>query len=725
MKIERILILAALALPLHPAVAQPFDYDPLFSEACTPLHAEEAPRWEHSAWMWHPGQLAAFLQAGNLSRSKARCTYVGYPGNYYKQAELTHFRRTISLKKASLYNWKASGPTRISLDGNILIAHAQEGSISVPRGRHLLEISVEGKGRTPAILFKGLLPEGFEASTDGKQWNPVEWDFNESSPEVLPDREREITLETPVREWHLLRGATLEDESLTLGEHGCAVADFHYLELGNVVLNASGEGEIVFTFGESIEEALTLSDTAQEQVPLSPVALSGQAQEIILPERGLRYVGIRASGSCRIDHVRFRIKSLPVKRLLTFECPDQEFMKILEAAMATQHASMHNFYLDGVKRDFLPWAMDAVVSSIGGDYAFGERQLSRNGISIALLPDGATREDLGVVDYPLHALIGLWEEYLRYGDLSTSRMYRSRIEGQMALYEMLQDEHGFISSYDKEWGFIPGWDRDNGPENIGTPAYPQMLLLMNFEIAGRFELLWGNKQKAKAFQACADRLRDSILTHFWDRDQHAFVNGYFPDGTLDTRLSHHTQSWAVIAGIFPEEYLDNLFGEVLPSMDYYKKDISYEKGYEALAYIRSGRTAQFVTLLKDVWGRWLDAGNTRFPENFRIEDPFIRQLEFYSRPYGLSLCHGANGVPPIVTAVFGILGLRVHAPGVCSLEPDLVGMEYASGKIPLSCGMIEVELRRQGTCRVSIPSGCSLTVSGKTFSRAGTYEFYL
>ena len=34
---------------------------------------------------------------------------------------------------------------------------------------------------------------------------------------------------------------------------------------------------------------------------------------------------------------------------------------------ATLHTSMHRFYLDGVKRDFLPWSMDALVST-GGDY---------------------------------------------------------------------------------------------------------------------------------------------------------------------------------------------------------------------------------------------------------------------------------------------------------------------------------------------------------------------
>lgn len=95
---------------------------------------------------------------------------------------------------------------------------------------------------------------------------------------------------------------------------------------------------------------------------------------------------------------------------------------------------MHNFYLDGIKRDFLPWSMDAIISSLGGDYVFGDRQVSRNGISVSLMPLHPQISDWGIVDYPLHALIGLKHDYMRYGDLVTSLMFKERILQQLALY---------------------------------------------------------------------------------------------------------------------------------------------------------------------------------------------------------------------------------------------------------------------------------------------------
>lgn len=674
----------------------------------------------NAVWMWHPGQLSAHLQQVNLAASKDRCTYVGYPGHFYKATDITSFRKEVKLSRPVQLRWRADGEVAFYLDGVPADCPAW-----IPEGIHLLTADVKNVDSTPALMVEGLPADGWMASTDNKVWNPVEWDPKDNGSAALPDAPKEWTVVIPVQTWHMLRGASMEGNTLQMQPQGSVVADFFQLELGQVSLTAEGDGELAFTFGESVEEAQTLDPKAQEQFPLEPVHLSGKKQNILLPERGLRFVGIRSTGRVRIENLTLQAKVWPVQMQLQFDCPDVEFQRIVDAGIGTQHASMHNFYLDGVKRDYLPWAMDAVVSSIGGNYAFGERQLSRNGISVGLLPEGATKDDLGVVDYPFHALLGLWQDYMRYGDLSTARMYRSRMEGQMDLYESLQDERGFISSQDRQWGFIPGWDRDNGPDNIGTPAYPQMLLYMNFCIAARLETLMGDKAAARHFEAKAESLKQSILDHFWDASRGAFINGYYADGTTDYRLSHHAQSWAVLAGLFPADARERLFSEVIPSMDYYKKDISYEKGYEALSYALSGHTADFVQLLKEVWGKWLEAGHTRFPENFKIEDPLANQLSFYNRPFGLSLCHGANGAPPILAAVFGILGLRQTAVDQYSLEPDLIGMPWARGRIPVSQGFLELELYSNAPCTVTIPAGCKLSVAGKTFTKPGTYTFNL
>lgn len=110
--------------------------------------------------------------------------------------------------------------------------------------------------------------------------------------------------------------------------------------------------------------------------------------------------------------------------------------------------------------------MDAIISALGGDYVFGDRQVTRNGISIALMPSNPKISDWGIIDYPLHALIGLKQDYMRYGDLSTSLMFKERIIQQLALYESVQDVNGFLTATPPTSGFIPGWSRKMGPDDL-------------------------------------------------------------------------------------------------------------------------------------------------------------------------------------------------------------------------------------------------------------------
>jgi hypothetical protein len=329
----------------------------------------------------------------------------------------------------------------------------------------------------------------------------------------------------------------------------------------------------------------------------------------------------------------------------------------------------------------------------------------------------------------LHALIGLKQDYLRYGDLSTYMMYKDRIDQQMDFYMSVQDEYGFIHASKPSSGFIPGWSRDNGPDDYGVACYPQIMLYQNFRIAAYFCRLIKENAKAKIYTEKANQLEKNIVIKFWSTKDKAFMNGYREDGTLDERISHHAQYWAVLAGLYPERLYDYLYETVIPSIPRYKDNISFEKGYEALAYIKAERTKEFLQLLDEVWGDWLRQGYTRFPENFMVNSDVTQQLMFYGRPYGLSLCHGANGAPPVVLAAYGIFGFSQNdvKPNEYTLTPDLLHLDWAKGRIPVKEGFIYISLKKNGECEVEIPDGCLLTVNfeGKTqvLKKAGKYTF--
>jgi len=681
-----------------------------------------------TTWMWHPGQLAAHLQAENRRVSKERCSYVGYPGNFYKISDTAVFVLESSERKTATLAWKTSGEASVFLDGNAA-GCGLTGKTTIPAGRHTVWVKVVSSERCPALYADGIPQSGWRVSTstNGKLL-PPETDDIYSSRDIFPDDRREITQIQPVTAIYPISNSSQQNGVVTMGECGLTVFDFTELELAALSLSTCGSGELNITFGESFEEAVSIWPASSEQVLIAPYPLSAERETIITPERGFRFAAIRSTGKCELKDIRMESKMWPVKQMFQFSCSDGQFERLFKAGTATIHTALHNFYLDGIKRDYLPWAMDATISAIGGNYLFGERQVCRNSISIALLPEDPKREDIGIVDYPLHALIGLREEYLRFGELTTSLLYRDRIESQLSLYESLQDDRGFISSNNGEWGFIPGWDTQNGPEKTGTPAYAQMMLYYNFRIASEFETLWGDRKAAAHYAEKAESLKSSIMTSFWDDSRKVFINGLLPDGSADRRISHHSQNMAVYTGLFPEEHTEHLFAEIYPTIEGYTEDISYEKGYEAISYARCGKTAQFVELLKKVWLRWLDMGNTRFPENFRINGTLSEQYEFYDREFGLSLCHGANGVPPIVTALYGILGFSVNSSNLAeyTFTPDLIGMEYATGRVPVVQGFIDVNFRSDGSGTITVPEGCTVKVNFTDkqikFTKAGTYS---
>ena len=148
------------------------------------------------------------------------------------------------------------------------------------------------------------------------------------------------------------------------------------MEVGSVILQASGSGRISFSVGESPEEALNENVGSLEQKAVKTYVLTDKIQEIRLPERALRYLKISCDHPSTVASIRCDAKVWPVEFRMQFESDNEALNNLWRAGIATLHTSMHNFYLDGVKRDYLPWSMDAIISALGGDYVFGDRQVA-------------------------------------------------------------------------------------------------------------------------------------------------------------------------------------------------------------------------------------------------------------------------------------------------------------------------------------------------------------
>lgn len=717
--------------------AQTKEFDPSLAPNVTIVSRQSQEEW-NSRYMWYPGQLAAFYQQQCARISKERCVNVGYPGKFFAKNNHAWFRKEVRLKKESSLCWE--GPSDIILYINGVKQSVSGKQVILPVGRSSLLFEVTTDDSLPCIILKGAgleNPDEWQVSMDKEHWTIPESAVMYNKPGVLPDAPQDMTARIKPSQILPMRNAEMQGkDGISIGKNGYVLIDFFHLEIGTLTFQAKGKGTITVRVGETPEEALERDDKKLEQYPLAPVTLSEEGGTITLPERALRYVSLECDKGAEITSLRFDASLWPVEHQMQFETDDDYVNNLFKMSSATLHTSMHRFYLDGVKRDFLPWSMDALVSTLAGDYLFGDQQVSKNGISIALMPLDPQKSDIGIPDYPLHALFGLKQNYLRFGDLTTSLQYKDRIIQLLDFYASIVDENGFVhGNYgDRQFGYTPGWSTYNGPVRKGVAAYAQIMLYYNYVTGAYFADLWKESALADRYRKLARNLKKKIFEHFWDDDRKVFINGTMNDNvTVDKRISHHAQYWGILADIFPEEHYDNLFENVLPNLPNYYEVVSYEKGYEFLAYAKAGRIKELWDHIYGVFGDWMDQGHTRFPENFMMNASRARQLVFYNRPYGLSLCHGANGVPVVVGALNGLIGFSQSSmkTNEYTIKPELLHLEWIHSRIPVKEGYIVLKLNAEGESTIDIPAGCTVRIIKKigkkplVLREQGGYSFRL
>ena len=717
--------------------AQTKEFDPSLDPNVTIVSRQSQEEW-NSRYMWYPGQLAAFYQQQCARISKERCVNVGYPGKFFAKNNHAWFRKEVRLKKESSLCWE--GPSDIVLYINGVKQSVSGKQVILPVGRSSLLFEVTTDDSLPCIILKGAgleNPDEWQVSMDKEHWTIPESAVMYNKPGVLPDAPQDMTARIKPSQILPMRNAEMQGkDGISIGKNGYVLIDFFHLEIGTLTFQAKGKGTITVRVGETPEEALERDDKKLEQYPLAPVTLSEEGGTITLPERALRYVSLECDKGAEITSLRFDASLWPVEHQMQFETDDDYVNNLFKMSSATLHTSMHRFYLDGVKRDFLPWSMDALVSTLAGDYLFGDQQVSKNGISIALMPLDPQKSDIGIPDYPLHALFGLKQNYLRFGDLSTSLQYKDRIIQLLDFYASIVDENGFVhGNYgDRQFGYTPGWSTYNGPVRKGVAAYAQIMLYYNYVTGAYFADLWKESALADRYRKLARNLKKKIFEHFWDDDRKVFINGTMNDNvTVDKRISHHAQYWGILADIFPEEHYDNLFENILPNLPNYYEVVSYEKGYEFLAYAKAGRIKELWDHIYGVFGDWMDQGHTRFPENFMMNASRARQLVFYNRPYGLSLCHGANGVPVVVGALNGLIGFSQSSmkTNEYTIKPELLHLKWIHSRIPVKEGYIVLKLNAEGESTIDIPAGCTVRIIKKigkkplVLREQGGYSFRL
>lgn len=460
-------------------------YDPMLEPE---LRVEEAPAvpWQ-AHWVWFPGQLAAHLNPRIFQKAIARCTHIGYPGNFRQPEYFAVFRCQTNLAEDTPVRWAAPrGRVRVRING-------REGDITVrsgriPKGLSEVQVFVDLTETLPCFLLEPIATEaavpvesasqetpppavdqqqdlpllalepavglltvatgtGWEASLDGEHWLPAEFLPAFGAPDHLPDVRNDVHLPLLPKKVVSLRNG-VEVEGITMLDPGGALLlDFWHDELGELEIEAAGAGVLRVSVGESILEAQDTNPLAAEQYPLDPLPLTESGGSFRLPERCLRYVYLQAEDACRVTRVVFHARIYPVEYRGAFSSSDAQLNEIWQAGAATLHSNLHDAAaLDGLKRDALVWLYDQNIDFDASDLLFWDRAIVRNTILSKSLPAVPQRKDIGLIDAYLYYILGFYQDYLASGDVEFLTRYRERITELLNLLESLQDRYGFLSA---------------------------------------------------------------------------------------------------------------------------------------------------------------------------------------------------------------------------------------------------------------------------------------
>lgn len=652
-------------------------------------------------WIYSPGSLEAWLFDRTRREAFSTCLHVGHPGRYQTYQPMLYARRRFVLAAVptsvpcrlyfgGLLHWTANKRIVVHASGTAR-PHPTSADLApfLSPGENLFKIRITADGEPPVFLMDSTLLQSdgeWEVSVDEQTWArprcfPFEGDQCFPHQEELP--------ELPV--------------SLSRDQDGTYQAGVEVL--GRVAVEAGGEGSVSVFAGESREEALSTEDNAREQVvPVLKVAGDGRySTETKLAFRHLR---LAPGPGVEIHDASVSAAFYPAQYRGAFACSDRRLTSIWMHATYTLRACMQLTFVDGLKRDRLPWVGDLYVCNLGNFHSFFEKAISEYSLA-ALAGQYPAEADLnGTITYSLFWVMALRDHALHFGD---STFLQSLLPGCRRLLSEIgrkADETGLLPTDRFRWVYV---DWAEVPTK-GTSSFLSFLYIMALDAAAQLHELTGDRAVAGVFARQADALRAVCRELFWDPGRKVFVD-HAEAGRQGTHFGRQSNALAVLSGVCAAAQRPDLLRGVFMNTLVAPVGTPYMLFFEARALAMCGARGEMAAMIREYWGSMLDAGGSTFWEAHNQSLEGTEHYAFYGRKFGKSLCHAwSSGPLHLLSAdLFGLQPLKLGWKEF-SLDPLPCGLEWACTETPTPQGPIRIRMER-GETTVRFPQGTTL-VSG-------------
>lgn len=656
---------------------------------------------QQATWIWYPGDFEIVLSNKVQNRRTERGTFFPVFWKIDNHYVLMDFHKVVNLAAPEEVEIFSEGQYNVKIDGK-----AFEGSpskITVPAGRHKINIKVFNQAEVPAVFIRGktiVSDSSWLVTFEDKEWidetgktsdvsatnwlQAGNWNFN--TPEQRPSQFR-----LPVRPL-----SAKSTEKIAGGQ----LVDFGQETFGFVRLHGvKGNGNLSLYYGESREEAL--SATHCETLDRFRFNTSKAIDTIPELSKAFRYVFIQVDPGVVLDSVSLLYEYADVKERGSFRCNDEEINRIYDVARYTFELNTREFFIDGIKRDRWVWSGDAYQSYLMNYYSYFDRPTVERTMMALRGKDPVTSHINTIMDYTFYWFLGIYDYYLYTGDQAFIKQFYPRMKSLMDYCLGRRNKDGWMVGLAGDWVFI---DWATGLSKQGAVSFEQLLLCRSLETMAICADIAGDKAAGTDYNQQASVLRKRFFATYWNESGQALVHSLV-DGQQTQNVTRYANMFSIFFDYFSTEQKQAVKKSVLLNPAVQKITTPYMRFYELEALCAMGEQDFVRKEMKNYWGGMLKLGATSFWEEY---DPGKKEGEHYAmygRPFGKSLCH-AWGASPIYLLGKYYLGVKPLTAGYATYEvaPVLGGLQWMEGKVPMPQGDIELYCSTK-QIRVKSPGG--------------------
>ncbi|MFH0761935.1 MAG: hypothetical protein V2A67_10575 [Bacteroidota bacterium] len=448
-----------------------------------------------ASWIYGPGELECWRLQLLMQRKDSAKLNVGYPGIFHIPYDTASFRLKLQEQVGvDPLKFKATGHGKVYVNGKFLADFIETDSytsISTVPGITIREIRFDIiTSNEPAAL----LIEDKKISTSNNSW---EWNAGADNWQPACHYPKNIPGVPP----HKLEDPTVILKPVSV-ENG--LYDFGRELLGYVMIRKTSKP--ILSVGESTAEALDVNNKALEQT-----------MEMVEAENGLwiskvplafRYLYTDVNQE---DAVQCKAIFHPLAYRGAFACSDSILTRVWMNSAYTLRLCMHDFILDGIKRDRLPWAGDLAMSMVANAYTFSDPEMVRRSL-VALGQAGVKEKDInGIIDYSLWWIISQDHYQLYFADTLHLKYEWGRIKETLDLLATRCDDSGFLIPKNT-WLFVDWVDQEKW-------SALQILWWWAQESGARLAHRVGDLQTESRLKTNCENLKIRLLQTIWSEKE--------------------------------------------------------------------------------------------------------------------------------------------------------------------------------------------------------------